>query len=305
MGFATGSLFAGSFSETFGRNMVYAGSMFFYMIWLIGAGLAPNFAAKLVFRALAGFFGSTPLTVAGGTVADVWSPLEATFGFPLFAISGFGGPVLGPVIGAFMAQGTISWRWTEWIMAILAGLVLIIIFFCQPETYAPLLLTWKAQHLRQITGDRRYRSEMEIIKMSLWHRLGSNMIRPFMLVYTEPIILVIALYLTIIYAVLFSFFGGFTFIFSNVHGTSQGVTNLMWLGVLVGVFMAIPLVPLVYSWTKKEFELAAAKGKGVRPEIRLWFVMLGGSFAVPVSLFWIGWTSYVSLHLPVFFDNLC
>ena len=30
------------------------------------------------------------------------------------------------------------------------------------------------------------------------------------------------------------------------------------------------------------------------PEFRLWWAMLGGAFAIPISLFWMGWTAYVS-----------
>jgi hypothetical protein len=29
----------------------------------------------------------------------------------------------------------------------------------------------------------------------------------------------------------------------------------------------------------------------IAPEFRLWFSMLGGSIAIPVSLFWMAWTS--------------
>lgn len=66
IGFGCGALFAGPISETVGRNPVYIVTMIIYMCWLVGAGLAPNIGAQLVFRFLAGFFGSTPLVCAGG-----------------------------------------------------------------------------------------------------------------------------------------------------------------------------------------------------------------------------------------------
>jgi hypothetical protein len=91
IGFGIGS----PLSVLLGRYPVYLGSLCVFGCWILGAALAPNFGAHLVFRFLAGFASSTPLTVAGGTMGDLWSPLEKTFAFPMFAIPAFGGPVFG------------------------------------------------------------------------------------------------------------------------------------------------------------------------------------------------------------------
>ncbi|KAJ5535753.1 hypothetical protein N7513_008939 [Penicillium frequentans] len=295
IGFGLGCLIAGPFSETFGRNVVYMGSLAIFMIFIMASALAPNIGAQIAFRFLAGFFGSTPLTCAGGTVSDLWNPLEKTFGFPLFAISGFGGPVLGPVIGSYIGTGDMpSWRWTEWITLITAGLVLSLIVLFQPETNPLVLLSWKAHHLRQLTGDDRYRAQMEITKLTLWSRLRISLSRPFILTANELIIILMALYLTTIYIVLFTFLTGYTFLFSDVYGTSQGLTNVLFVGMLVGILLAMSLVPLVYSWTKKD--MAERHGQ-IRPECRLWYSMLGGAPAIPISLFWMGWTDFSSISI--------
>ena len=69
-GFAIGSQFAGPFSETLGRNVVYIVTMLVYMLFLMGCGLAPTYGGHITLRFLAGIFASSPLTVAGGTSAD-------------------------------------------------------------------------------------------------------------------------------------------------------------------------------------------------------------------------------------------
>lgn len=94
VGFGVGSLVAGPFSETLGRNPVYIVTLFIYMIFIMASALAPNIAAQLVFRFLAGFFGSTPLTCAGGSIADMWTPMERVYAFPIFANAAFSGPLL-------------------------------------------------------------------------------------------------------------------------------------------------------------------------------------------------------------------
>jgi hypothetical protein len=52
------------------------------------------------------------------------------------------------------------------------------------------------------------------------------------------------------------------------------------------------LVPLIYRWAKVEMAKAEEQGRDkIDPEFRLWFSMLGGSIAIPISLFWMAWTS--------------
>ena len=95
VGFGCGAFFAAPISETIGRNPVYLGTLGLFMIFVMASGLAPNIGAQLVFRFLAGFFGSTPLTCAGGSISDMWTASERTAIFPIFANSAFWGPVLG------------------------------------------------------------------------------------------------------------------------------------------------------------------------------------------------------------------
>lgn len=65
------------------------------MASIAASGLSPTVGAQIAFRFLAGFFGSTPLTCAGGSIADLWSPVDRVYAFPVFANAAFLGPVLG------------------------------------------------------------------------------------------------------------------------------------------------------------------------------------------------------------------
>ncbi|KAJ5594128.1 uncharacterized protein N7459_000336 [Penicillium hispanicum] len=311
LGFAAGSLISGPLSEILGRNAVYAGSLTLFMIFVMGSALAPNIGAQLAFRFLAGIFGCPPLTCAGGTIADLWNPLEKTIFFPLYAILSFGGPVLGPVIASYMGQtGVLSWRWTSWIILIGSGAIFVLVILFQPETYSPLLLKWKGQQLRKQTGDSRFRSEMDMEKIAFFSRIGGAMKRQFLITIHEPIILLISLYMTVLYIVLFTFFDGYTYIFTDIHGISQGLTNIVWVAMYVGIALAAFLVPPIYRHTKKEFVAAAQAVNGAdptvdhhaldnvhtQPEIRLWFAMIGAP-AIPISLFWMGWTDFASVSV--------
>jgi MFS family permease len=298
VGFGVGALFAGPISETVGRNPVYVVSLAVYMIWIMAAGLAPNIGSQLVFRFLAGFFGSTPLTCAGGSISDLWYPVERVYSFPVFANAAFFGPVMGPVVGGFIGQSSlVSWRWCEWITLIISGLVLAAVVLFQPETYAPILLKWKAAHLRQITGDERFVAEVEIRADPFRTRLLHALYRPFMLTAREPTVILFGLYLSVVYIILFTFLDGYAYVFGHTYGFSQGMTGLAFVGIGVGLCGSSFLVPLIHHWTKQDLKkLQETEGPNAQlpPEKRLYFAMLGAP-AIPISLFWMGWTNYASV----------
>lgn len=295
VGMGIGSLVAGPFSETFGRTVVYSVSLVVFMIWIMASGLAPNFGAQITFRFLAGCCASTPLVCAGGSIADMFNSVEKTWSFPLYAISSFAGPMLGAVMGAYIGPSTaVSWRWAEWTMLIGAGLVLAIVLLFMPETYAPLLLQWKAAHYRRITGDSRFRSEHEIQDATLLSRLKISMTRPFLML-TEPIIMAVTLYITVVYIVLFTFLIGWPYIFEYTYGINQGLSHLIFVAMLIGTELNFLLVPIIYRLTLKR--LKSETGAAFKPEIRLWYGTFGSAILIPVSLFWLGWTNYASISI--------
>jgi MFS family permease len=268
--------------------------MLFFMIFTMASGLSPNIGAQITFRFFAGVFGCAPLTCAGGTISDLWNGLEKIYGFPLFAIPGFGGAMLGPVIGSYIGTGNLrTWRWTEWITLIMAGVITTLLIIFLPETHPSTILSWKAQQLRLLRDDDRYQTQAEVTQMTFWNRMKVALTRPFVLS-CEAIVICVTIYLTVIWAVLFTFLDGYTYLFMKRYRTSQGLTNVIFVAMYVGVLLASPLMLLVYRWTKEDLE--KAKGKGlfsIRPETRLWFSMFGGAWAIPVSLFWLAWTDYV------------
>lgn len=102
VGFGVGAFFAAPISETVGRNPVYIATMSLFMIFVMASGLAPNLGAQLIFRFLAGFFGSTPLVCAGGSISDMWTAEDRTIVFPIFANGEWLGFTTGNLCACFM-----------------------------------------------------------------------------------------------------------------------------------------------------------------------------------------------------------
>ena len=83
-------------------------------VFNIPCALANNIQTLLICRFFAGFFASAPLTLAGGTLSDIWDNNERGFAIALFAAAPYGGPVLGPIVGGFVGE-TVGWRWIFWV----------------------------------------------------------------------------------------------------------------------------------------------------------------------------------------------
>lgn len=117
LGFGPGCLVTGPFSEVLGRNQIYIPTLALFCIFIMASGLAPNIGSQIVFRFLACFVGSAPSVCVGGSISDMFTPMEKTYIFPLFSLFGFGGAALGPIMGAWIAESHVlhSWRWAEWV----------------------------------------------------------------------------------------------------------------------------------------------------------------------------------------------
>lgn len=101
--------------------------------------------------------------------------------------------------------------------------------------------------MRRISGATHFRSEMAMEKIALFSRIGGAMKRQFLITIHEPIILLISLYMTALYIVLFTFFDRYTFIFTEVLGLSQALANIVWIAMYIGIPLATFLVFPIYK----------------------------------------------------------
>ncbi|TFY76172.1 hypothetical protein EWM64_g7840 [Hericium alpestre] len=284
VGFGIGPLAWSPLSELYGRRILWTIPYFLYVIFNIPCALAPNIGTLLVCRFLCGIFASTPLTLAGGTISDIWDNNERGFAIALFAAAPYGGPVLAPIVGGFVGE-TIGWRWMLWVNMIFAGVMSIFIAF-MPETYAPVLLRRRAKKLREETGKDNLVTEQELFPRPFSDIIVETLIRPFAMLATEPILLLMSLYIAMIYGLLYAFFFSFPVVFGEGWGFNDGLVGLTFCPVLVGVALALCVTPY---FEKRYMQQVALKGKA-DPEDRLPGMMFGAPF-VPLSLFIFAWTS--------------
>jgi MFS family permease len=77
-----------------------------------GCAAAPTIQGLVIMRFLAGAFGSSPLTIAGGILADIWPNEQRGLAMIFFSSAPLFGPSLGPVIGGFIGEAA-GWRWVQ------------------------------------------------------------------------------------------------------------------------------------------------------------------------------------------------
>jgi hypothetical protein len=111
----------------------------------------------------------------------------------------------------------------------------------------------------------------------------------------------LCIYTAFVLGILYLFFGAFPLIFSTNHGFVLWQSGLTFLGLMIGLVGALLTNPL---WHKNYQRLIAKANANVPeekrsqrpdPELRLPPAILGG-ILVPISLFWVGWTTYSSVH---------
>lgn len=284
-------------SEFYGRRPIYLVSFSFFLIWIIPCAVAQNIQTLLIARFLDGLSGSAFLSVAGGTVGDMFDRSQLQLPMLIYTASPFVGPSLGPLIGGFINQYT-HWRWTFYVLLIWAGANLATISIFVPETYHPVLLRNRARKLRKDTGDERWQSALEKSGKTIAKSIGYSLLRPFQLLFLEPMCFNLCLFSAILLGILYLFFGAFPIVFQNNHGFSLSQTGMSFLGILVGMVLGCSTD---HFWHKnyvrliKEREARTGEVGGSEPEYRL-PPAIAGAPLVTTGLFMFGWTTYSSVH---------
>ncbi|KAJ5155404.1 MFS general substrate transporter [Penicillium capsulatum] len=291
-GFAIGPLVWAPLSEMYGRRLILIASSVGLTAFTAGAAAAQNIEGLLVVRFFGGAIGSAPFAVAGGVIADCFPAISRGLATGFFCCAPFLGPTVGPIIGGFLSEAA-GWRWVQGLVAIFSGVVTILLFFCLPETYSPVLLRQRAQRLSKKTG-QIYRSHLDIKhgKKSAGEVIKVAMSRPWVLLFREPIVLLLSIYLAIIYGILYMLFAAMPIVYQEYRGWGEGLGGLAFMGILIGILIASgSTFPIYLSYKKK----ALLTRRPPSPEERLPPAFIG-AVALPAGLFWFAWTNSPSIH---------
>jgi MFS family permease len=236
----------------------------------------------IVFRFVAGCVGAAPLTLGGGTIADLMTQAQRAKALSFWVLGPTIGPVLGPICGGFISE-KIGWRWNFWVISIAGGVTTALGVFLLTETYAPVLLERKAKRLRKETGNLALKSKLDIglkAKDLFWFSIA----RPTKMLLFSPLVSFLSIYVAITYAYLYLFFTTITEVFEKQYHFRSDLAGLSFLGLGIGQFLG----QFLYSYLASRSYQKHFKIGDVKPEQRL-HMMLIGAVLIPIALFWYGW----------------
>jgi DHA1 family multidrug resistance protein-like MFS transporter len=235
-------------------------------------------------RFLTGTFVSAPLSNSPGVLADLWNPVERGVAMAAFSCMVWVGPAVGPITSGFLNLKE-DWRWSFYVLLWLGAGTLPFLFTI-PETYAPVILRHKARRIRKarIAGYEEVKAPIEDSGMSLFAIYKVALIRPWIILF-DPISFLCAIYIAVVYMLLYMLFTIYPIVFQEKRGWNSGVGELPLLGTVVGAVLGSTVVFIKSRGEAKRM----ARGEQIKPEDRLVLAMFGG-IGFAIGNFWLAWT---------------
>lgn len=164
------------------------------------------------------------------------------------------------------------------------------------ETYAPILIERKVLKLRKETGNNNLHSKLDS-GQSVADKFKIAIVRPVKLLFLVPIVTSMALYVAIVYGILYLLITTFSFVYRDQYGFDEGTVGLTFLPAGIGMMIGVVVFGALSDMLVKR---RMAAGGDLVPEIRLTpAVALPCATVLPVGLFIYGWTTEKQVHFIV------
>ncbi|KAH8680681.1 major facilitator superfamily domain-containing protein [Xylariales sp. PMI_506] len=284
LGASVGSIIFAPLSETFGRVPVYWASSALYLGSTIGCARSTGAAMFLVFRFICGSCAGSFTACGGGTVADMLPREERGSATAVLSVGPLLGPVIGPVIGGFVTEA-LGWRWTFYLVLIVAGIVTSIGWVAMRESNAAVILARKATRLSKQTGNNKLRPARANM-IPVWKLMERSLIRPLHILIFSPMVMFMGMYMAVVFGMTYLLFVTFPTVYESTYGWGVGVSGLAYLGVGLGCFIGV-----VVSSSLSDKLIRSDSG----PECRLLLMIWIGP-SMPIGLIWYGWAAQNAVH---------
>lgn len=287
-GFAVGPIVWGPASEMFGRRVPLIVGMFGFICFTFATATAKDVQTLMLSRFFMGAFGTCTLVVGPAISADIFTTSQRGKSISLVILAIVCGPMIAPVVSAYIVNSYLSWRWTMYITGIFASLALVLKLVLVEETYPQAHLRARAVKIRAATGNWAVSAPLENMELDTKNLIHRTILKPFRMLMVEPILLLLSIYHGFIYGILYLCLIAVPLIFSEGYKWHGGNQYLPYLGMFVGSLLVV-LVNLFVFDKMTERELKRNNGD-VPPETRLPLMMMCGvAFAMGIFLMcWAG-----------------
>jgi DHA1 family bicyclomycin/chloramphenicol resistance-like MFS transporter len=133
VGMALGQLVGGPFSDRVGRRRPLVAALAVLVIASVACAFSPTAAVMMTARLLQGFAGGWAMVIARAVVVDLTDGARMVRAMNVVAAVAGIAPIVGPLLGALVLLVT-SWRVSFWVVAALAGVMLLAVALAMPES---------------------------------------------------------------------------------------------------------------------------------------------------------------------------
>ena len=214
-------------SELYGKVRVYNTANVCFIICSLGSALSVNASMLTAFRFLNGMTVAS-ISLNSSIVGDLFVKEERGRAIAIMALSPKIGPIAGPIIGGYLSDAK-GWRWTFWLITILAGAFSTLFLLTYRETYKVKILADKAKRLRRETGNPHLKSRYAS-DLTRAQRVQNAVVRPFRMLCYSPTIFLLSLYRAIIYGYTYLILTTLTPVFEMNYGFSASSAGLTFIG---------------------------------------------------------------------------
>ncbi|KAH8696423.1 major facilitator superfamily domain-containing protein [Talaromyces proteolyticus] len=296
LGFAFGPMIWAPASELIGRRWPLTVGNFGAAIFTIASAMGKDIQTVIVCRFFAGLFGASQLSVVPAVLSDLYDNTQRGVAIAIYSLTVFTGPFMAPFTGGFITSSSLGWRWSLYIPAFFgfASATLFLFFFS--ETYAPCLLSTKAAVIRRQTLNWGIHAKHDEVEIDFQELIQKNFLRPLRMLITEPIILLVSLYMSFIYGLVYALLEAYPYVFESSYGMKPGISGLTFIGLVIGQLLACTFILSQHSTYVKR--LISNKNIPV-PEWGLLPAIVGAP-VFTAGIFWFGWTGFTdTIHWMV------
>ncbi|KAG2006479.1 hypothetical protein GB937_008627 [Aspergillus fischeri] len=134
LGLGVGSVIMSPTAILWGKRPVYLLGATLFVLSAVWCALSPNYPSLVIARVFQGIAVSTVECLPSATIAEIYFLHERAYRVGIYTLLLLGGKNLVPLVSAAII-GRMGWRWVFWIVAIIVGACLVLLFFFVPETF--------------------------------------------------------------------------------------------------------------------------------------------------------------------------
>lgn len=134
LGLGVGSVIMSPTAIMFGKRPVYLLGATLFIISGVWCALSPNYPSLVIARVFQGIAVSPVECLPSATIAEIYFLHERAYRVGIYTLLLLGGKNLVPLASAAVI-GSLGWRWVFWIVAMIVGACLVLLFLFVPETF--------------------------------------------------------------------------------------------------------------------------------------------------------------------------